>query len=91
MAVKKSRKYEVDGSNYAFDFLSDKLSGVKKFVNNVLTSVDPTTTEFDTVSSSDEALDAYKVADPCRNRASLGTAQTGAIGRGGGSTASNRL
>ena len=62
MAVKKSRKYEVDGSNYAFDFLSDKLSGVKKFVNNVLTSVDPTTTEFDTVSSSDEALDAYKVA-----------------------------
>ena len=62
MAVKKSRKYEVDGSNYAFDFVSDKLAGIKKFVNNVLTPVDPTTTEFDTVSSSDEALDAYKIA-----------------------------
>ena len=35
--------------------------------------------------------DAYSVADPCRNRASLGTAQTGAIGLGGGSTASSRL
>ena len=62
MAVKKSRKYEVDGSNYAFDFVSDKLAGVKKFVNNVLTPIDPTTTEFDTVSSSEEALDAYKIA-----------------------------
>ena len=60
MAVKKSRKYEVDGSNYAFDFVSDKLAGVKKFVNNVLTPIDPTTTEFDTgLSSSEEALDAY--------------------------------
>ena len=62
MAVKKSRKYEVDGSNYAFDFVSDKLAGIKKVVNNVLTPVDPTTTEFDTVSSSEEALDAYKIA-----------------------------
>ena len=35
--------------------------------------------------------DAYSVADPCLNRASLGTAQTGAIGLGGGSTASSRL
>ena len=35
--------------------------------------------------------EAYRVADPCRNRASEGTAQTGAIGLGGGSTASSRL
>ena len=35
-------------------------------------------------------LDAYRVADPCRKRASLITAQTGAMGLGGGSTASNR-
>ena len=35
--------------------------------------------------------DAYSVADPCLNRASEGTAQTGAIGLGGGSTASSRL
>ena len=62
MAVKKSRKYEVDGSNYAFDFVSDKLAGIKKVVNNVLTPVDPTTTEFDTISSSEEALDAYRIA-----------------------------
>ena len=62
MAVKKSRKYEVDGASYAFDFVSDKLAGIKKVVNGVLTPVDPTTTEFDSVSSSDEALDAYKIA-----------------------------
>ena len=62
MSVKKSRKYAVDGANYAFDFVSDKLAGIKKVVNDVLTPVDPTTTEFDSVSSSDEALDAYKIA-----------------------------
>ena len=62
MSVKKSRKYAVDGANYAFDFVSDKLAGIKKVVNDVLTPVDPTTAEFDSVSSSDEALDAYKIA-----------------------------
>ena len=69
MAVKKSRKYEVDGAKYAFDFISDKLAGIKKVVNDVLTPVDPTTNEFDTVSSSDEALDAYKVAKYGSNKA----------------------
>jgi hypothetical protein len=62
MAVKKSRKYEVDGFNYAFDFVSDKLAGIKKVVNDVLTPVDSTTTEFDTISSSDESLNAFNVA-----------------------------
>ena len=62
MAVKKSRQYEVDGAKYAFDFVSDKLAGIKKVVNNVLTPVDSTTTEFDTISSSDESLNAFNVA-----------------------------
>ncbi len=62
MSVKKSRQYDIDGTNYAFDFVSDKLAGIKKVVNNVLTPVDPTTTEFDTISSSDESLNAFNVA-----------------------------
>jgi len=62
MAVKKSRQYGIDGASYAFDFVSDKLAGLKKVVNNVLTPVDSTTTEFDTISSSDEALNAFNVA-----------------------------
>ena len=62
MAVKKSRQYGIDGASYAFDFVSDKLAGLKKVVNNVLTPVDSTTTEFDTISSSDESLDAFNVA-----------------------------
>ena len=62
MSVKKSRKYEVDGNNYAFDFVSEKLAGIKKSVNGVLNSIPPKGSEFATVSSSDEALDAYKVA-----------------------------
>ena len=62
MAVKKSRQYEVDGAKYAFDFVSDKLAGIKKVANGVLTPVDSTTTEFAKISSSDEALDAFNVA-----------------------------
>ena len=62
MAVKKSRKYEVDGNNYAFDFVSDKLAGIKKVVNGVLNPIPPKGSEFASVSSSDEALDAYRIA-----------------------------
>ena len=69
MAVKKSRKYEVDGASYAFDFVSDKLAGIKKVVNDVLTPVDSTTTEFDTISSSDESLNAFNVAKYGPNKA----------------------
>ena len=62
MSVKKSRKYEVDGNNYAFDFVSDKLAGIKKVVNGVLNPIPPKGSEFASVSSSEEALDAYRVA-----------------------------
>ena len=46
MSVKKSRKYEVDGNNYAFDFVSDKLAGIKKSVNGVLNPIPPKGSEF---------------------------------------------
>ena len=62
MAVKKSRQYSVDGNSYAFDFVSEKLAGIKKSVNGVLNPIPPKGSEFASVSSSDEALDAYKVA-----------------------------
>ena len=69
MSVKKSRKYEVDGNNYAFDFVSDKLAGIKKSVNGVLNPIPPKGSEFASVSSSDEALDAYRVAKYETNKA----------------------
>ena len=62
MAVKKSRQYSVDGNSYAFDFVSEKLAGIKKSVNGVLNSIPPKGSEFASVSSSDEALDAYRIA-----------------------------
>ena len=62
MAVKKSRQYSVDGNNYAFDFVSDKLAGIKKVVNGVLNPIPPKGSEFASVSSSDEALNAFNVA-----------------------------
>ena len=60
--LKKSRKYEVDGTNYAFDFVGDKLAGMKKIVNGVETPISSKTIEFANVSASDEALNAYKIA-----------------------------
>ena len=69
MSVKKSRQYDIDGTNYAFDFVSDKLAGIKKVVNNVLTPVDSTTAEFAKISSSDEALNAFNVAKYGPNKA----------------------
>ena len=62
MSVKKSRKYEVDGNNYAFHFVSDKLAGVKKVVNGILHPIPPKGSEFASVSSSDEALNAFNFA-----------------------------
>ena len=62
MADKKSRQYSVDGNSYAFEFVGDKLAGIKKSVNGVLNPIPPKGSEFASVSSSDEALDAYKVA-----------------------------
>ena len=60
--LKKSRKYEVDGTNYAFDFVGDKLAGMKKISNGVETPISSKTIEFANVSASDEALNAYKIA-----------------------------
>ena len=62
MAVKKSRQYSVDGNSYAFDFVSEKLAGIKKSVNGVLNPIPPKGSEFASVSSSEESLDAYRVA-----------------------------
>ena len=59
--LKKSRKYEVDGTNYAFDFVGDKLAGIKQDVNGVFNPIPPKGTQFANVSSSDEALNAYKL------------------------------
>ena len=62
MSVKKSRQYDIDGTNYAFDFVSDKLAGIKKVVNNVLTPIPPKNNEFADISTSDEGLNAYNIA-----------------------------
>ena len=69
MAVKKSRQYSVDGNSYAFDFVSEKLAGIKKSVNGVLNPIPPKGSEFASVSSSDEALDAYRIAKYESNKA----------------------
>ena len=62
MADKKSRQYDVDGNSYAFEFVGDKLAGIKKSVNGVLNPIPPKGSEFASVSSSEEALDAYRIA-----------------------------
>ena len=62
MADKKSRQYSVDGNSYAFEFVGDKLAGIKKSVNGLLNPIPPKGSEFASVSSSDEALDAYRIA-----------------------------
>ena len=77
MAVKKSRKYEVDGNTYAFDFVSDKLAGIKKVVNGVLNPIPPKGSEFASVSSSNETLDAYRIAKYGSNK--IGAANETAI------------
>ena len=73
MAVKKSRQYSVDGNSYAFDFVSDKLAGIKKSVNGILNPIPPKGSEFASVSSSEESLDAYRIAK-------YGSNKTGAAG-----------
>ena len=73
MADKKSRQYSVDGNSYAFEFVGDKLAGIKKSVNGVLNPIPPKGSEFASVSSSEESLDAYRVAK-------YGSNKTGAAG-----------
>ena len=69
MADKKSRQYSVDGNSYAFEFINDKLAGIKKSVNGLLNPIPPKGSEFASVSSSDEALDAFNVAKFGPNKA----------------------
>ena len=69
MADKKSRQYGVDGNSYAFEFVGDKLAGIKKSVNGVLNPIPPKGSEFASVSSSDEAINAFNVAKFGPNKA----------------------
>ena len=62
MSIKKSRKYDIDGTNYAFDFDGDKLVGIKEEINGVLTPVPPKGNKFADISTSDEGLNAYNIA-----------------------------
>jgi len=69
MADKKSRQYSVDGNSYAFEFVGDKLAGIKKSVNGLLNPIPPNGSEFASVSSSDEAINAFNVAKFGPNKA----------------------
>ena len=69
MADKKSRQYSVDGNSYAFEFVSDKLAGIKKSVNGLLNPIPPKGSEFASVSTGQEALDAFNVAKFGPNKA----------------------
>ena len=69
MADKKSRQYGVDGNSYAFEFVGDKLAGIKKSVNGLLNPIPPNGSEFASVSSSDEAINAFNVAKFGPNKA----------------------
>ena len=69
MADKKSRQYSVDGNSYAFEFVGDKLAGIKKSVNGLLNPIPPKGSEFASVSSSDEAINAFNVAKFGPNKA----------------------
>ena len=69
MADKKSRQYSVDGNSYAFEFVSDKLAGIKKSVNGLLNPIPPKGSEFASVSTGQEALDAFNVAKFGSNKA----------------------
>ena len=69
MADKKSRQYSIDGNSYAFEFVSDKLAGIKKSVNGLLNPIPPKGSEFASVSTGQEALDAFNVAKFGSNKA----------------------
>ena len=62
MSIKKSRKYDIDETNYVFDFDGDKLVGIKEEINGVLTPIPPKGNKFANISTSDEGLNAYNIA-----------------------------
>ena len=64
--MSKSKKYEIDGKNYYFSFdKNSKLNGISEVSGSGSqfreTPVDPTTKLFDTLSTSEDALDALNV------------------------------
>ena len=65
MANKKSKPYSIDGSKYSFEFNDDgKLLGIKKQdENGNFKPVDPTSDEFALLEMTDEAVEAYNIAN----------------------------
>ena len=66
MTVTKSKKYNIDGKSYFFTFDKDKnLNGISQTAGRNgqyrETPLDPSSAEFATIASSDEALGAYNV------------------------------
>ena len=63
MAIKKSKPYLIDGSNYSFEFGDDgKMIGIKKQdANGDFQPVDPASDEFAGLELSDQALNAYNI------------------------------
>jgi len=63
MTTKKSRVYNTDEGNASFSFIDKKLIGASlKNSVNMLVPVDNTSTTFNTLIQSDEALDAFNKA-----------------------------
>ena len=63
MAIKKSKSYEINGENVAFEFEGGKIIGIKKQdENGVFKPVNPNTSEFGDLAATDEALNAYNIA-----------------------------
>ena len=70
----QSKEYPVTGvafekASFSFDKSSGKLSGIKeKTANNTFKPVNPTSTAFTTVSETDEAVNAYNIANSKGNK-----------------------
>ena len=65
MASKKSKPYSIDGSKYSFEFDTDgKFLGIKKQdENGNFKPLDPTSSEFLGLEMTDEAVEAYNIAN----------------------------
>jgi len=63
MTIKKSRAYNTDEGDASFSFVDDKFIGISlKNTVNMFVPVDNTSTTFNTLKQSDEALDAFNKA-----------------------------
>ena len=65
MTIKKSKPYSIDGSKYSFEFNDDgELLGIKKQDGSGnFKPVDPTSDEFALLGMTDEAVEAYNIAN----------------------------